>query len=79
LNTTDFDGDELNFTVLGDELMATEFKTLSAHHNIPDMSKPFSISGNLSLLSPANSILSNYLGDYSETGVDTIQFKTVNV
>lgn len=76
----DYDGDELNFTLLGDGLLANEFKTLKPHYNIPDLSKPFSISGNLTLLAPANSILANYLSDY-EDGVDdeSISFNMVEV
>jgi len=59
----DYDGDELNFFILGDEFMARKFSTLKPHYNIPDTSKPYSISGNLSLLAPANSIMTNWLLD----------------
>lgn len=69
----DFDGDELNVMILLDNYMADLFKTLKPYYNIPDMSKPFSVSGNLTLLSPANNILSNYLSDRTEyPSVDTI-------
>lgn len=57
----DYDGDELNFTILLDAMMANEFKTLQPHFNVSDLSKPYAVSGNLSLLAPATSILSNYL------------------
>ena len=63
LNILDFDGDELNVTLLLDELMENEFKTLSPFYNIPDSDKPYSIGGNLTLLSPANSIIANALLD----------------
>jgi len=62
----DFDGDELNVIILNDNFMAEEFKTLRPFYNVPDLSKPFSISGNLTLLSPANNILSNFLSDKEE-------------
>lgn len=71
----DFDGDEVNATMLLDNLLAEEFKTLDTYYNIPDTTKPYSVSGNLNLLSPANSILSSYLYDTKEEGVDTIVSK----
>ena len=63
---------EVNVTILLDTLLAEEFKTLDTHYNIPDTTKPFSVSGNLNLLSPANTILSRFLYDEQEEGVDTI-------
>lgn len=62
----DYDGDELNFTLLLDVFMEEQFKTLAPFYNIPDTSAPYSISGNLTLLSPINSILSNALMDRTE-------------
>lgn len=59
----DIDGDELNFWLMLDNLMYDEFKTFSPFYNVPDLSKPFSVSGNLTLLSPGNYILGNYLDD----------------
>ena len=44
-------------------MLVDEFKTLKAFYSVPDVSKPYSISGNLTLLSPATSILSNYLSN----------------
>ena len=49
-----------------DKILAEEYETLKPFYNIPDLSKPFSISGNLSLLGPANAILGNYLLDKRE-------------
>lgn len=66
----DYDGDELNVTILLDNMMADEFKTLEAYYNIPDVSKPYSISGNLTLLSPATSTLSNYLSTDEDDNID---------
>jgi len=43
--------------------MANEFKTLRPFFNIPDLTKPCSVSGRLSLDTPNNSILANYLAD----------------
>lgn len=50
-----------------DELMYNEFKTFAAHYNIPDLNKPYSVSGNLTLLSPATTTLSSYLADDIES------------
>jgi hypothetical protein len=77
-SNADFDGDELNFTILLDNLLTEEFKTLRPFYNIPDLSKPYSVSGNLTLLAPANSILSNYLSDDSENLVDDTISKLLN-
>lgn len=49
-------------------MLVEEFKTLRAFYSVPDVSKPFSISGNLTLLSPATSILSNYLSQDDNEG-----------
>lgn len=43
--------------------MSEEFKTLSPYYNAPDVSQPYAISGHLGLLSPATSVLSNFLYD----------------
>jgi len=43
--------------------MDKEFMTLRPFFNIPDLSKPCSVSGRLSLDTPNNSILANYLAD----------------
>lgn len=59
----DFDGDELNQTILLDNLVAKEVDTFKPHYNIPDVSKPYAISGNFGLLGPSNSILTNFLDD----------------
>lgn len=76
----DYDGDELNYTLLLDDVMVQEAKTLEPHYNIPDMSKPFSVSGNLTLLSPSISILANYIHkDIPENGTNGLIFNTVNV
>jgi len=53
-------------TVLLSGDMAEEFKTLSPYWNTVDLAKPYSISGNITLQAPSNSILSNYLQDASE-------------
>lgn len=60
-------------TVLLDEVLVDEYEVLSPHFNIPDLSKPYSVSGNLTLLGPANAILLNYLRDKMEDPMaDTI-------
>ena len=62
----DFDGDELNMTLLLDSVLEEEYEVLSPHYNIPDLSNPYAVSGNLTLLGPANAILLNYLRDKME-------------
>lgn len=43
--------------------MVEQFKTLQPYFNIPDIAKPYEISGNLGLLSPATSVIANFLYD----------------
>ena len=62
----DFDGDEINMSILLDMLLVEEYEVLKPFYNIPDLTKPFAISGNLSLLGPSNAILGNYLMDRRE-------------
>jgi len=54
---------EVNVTILLDNLLAEEFKTLDPYYNVPSVNKSYGISGNLSMLAPPNSIMSNYLYD----------------
>lgn len=63
MNTEDYDGDELNFTVLLDNMMAEECMPLQPYYNVMDVNKPFAVSSKLTLLSPANGILFNDLAD----------------
>lgn len=52
-------------------MMAEEAKRLQAFYSIPEVSKPFAISGLLTLLSPSTSILTNYLHDFTtQEGID---------
>lgn len=60
------DGDEINMSLLIDLLLTEEYEVLKPFYNIPDLTKPFAISGNLSLLGPSNAILGNYLMDRRE-------------
>ena len=71
MNNKDFDGDALNVIILNDNLLVDEFSTLEAHYNVPDLSKPYSISGNLGLLSSVTGIVSNYI-DTVDTDIDTV-------
>lgn len=81
----DFDGDELNFTVLLDGKLANEFDTMAPWFSVPGASRPYAITNLISLLSPSNSILSNYLLDKSvdpkekDTVVSRMEFKTVTM
>lgn len=62
----------MNFSILNDNDLADECMTLSPHYNIPDLSKPFSVSGNLTLLNPANNILGNLVQESTDLPPDTI-------
>lgn len=53
----------MNNTLLLDKFLCEELRTFSPYYNIPDGSKPFAISGLLTLLSPANNILASALYD----------------
>lgn len=60
----DFDGDEMNLTLLLDNMMAELAETFSPYYNIVDMSgKPKEICGNLTLLSPTSATISRWLRD----------------
>ena len=68
--------DEINFTILLDNKLTEELRTISPFYNIPDTSKPYSVGGYLSLQPPANLTLSAYLEDASEDTVnDTVVSK----
>jgi len=72
-SNADFDGDELNKFPLLDNHMYNLFKTLKPYHSIPDLAKPGSVSGRLSLDTPNNTILANYLRDKEiKEGDDTL-------
>lgn len=70
----DFDGDALNLELLLDNEMADMFKVLKSFYSVPDLSKPCSVSGNLSLFSPSNNIIANYLADKTVSDeLDTVE------
>jgi len=75
LNTMDFDGDELNCTLYLDNMLAEIMKKFKSHYSVPDLSKPFNISGNLNIMSTATSILSNYLHSPNDAEKDTVSSK----
>lgn len=68
----DLDGDECNFTILLDNDLAEEFKTLSPYFNVPTESNVYGISGNLTLFSPSNSILSSFIQSKDSNGDDKV-------
>ncbi len=78
MNECKVDGDEINFTLLLDKLLTEEYEVLKPFYNIPDLTKPFSISGNLSLLGPANAILGNFLMDKRENREEDTITKLLN-
>lgn len=64
--------------MLLDALLADEYEVLEPHYNIPDLTNPYSVSGNLTLLGPANAILMNYLRDAVEDTVNDVIVKELN-
>lgn len=77
----DLDGDECNFIILLDNDLAEEFKTLSPHFNVPTENSVYGISGNLTLFSPSNSILSSFINSTESDGDDKVlnKFKFVDM
>jgi len=77
----DIDGDEMNATLIYDSTLAKYLTGFEPHNNVPDMSTPFNVSGNLSLMATATSVMSNYLYDKEDKGVDTLAkvLRTVEV
>jgi len=81
----DFDGDELNVTILLDNELSKEFDTMAPWYSVPGVSKPYGISNLVGMLSPSNSILSNFLLDKTtdphtqDTVTSRMKFKTVSV
>ena len=68
----DIDGDELNASLIYDMDLYKELSGFEPHKNVPDLSTPFNVSGNLSLMATATSITSNYLYDKKDIGVDNL-------
>ena len=72
----DYDGDEINMSILLDNKLTEAMRPISPFYNIPDTSKPYSVGGYLSLQPPANATLSHYLEDQTENPeMDTILSK----
>ena len=70
--------DELNFSVLGDQVMTKNFSVFAPHFNIPGKS-PYEICGNLTLLGPANNIMLEYLkAQHDHPEKDTILRELIN-
>lgn len=57
----DYDGDELNVTILQDNLMHDLLLGFESHNNIPQLANPYNVSGNLNIMAPATSVLSNFI------------------
>ena len=51
----------MNVFPLLDAFMAKGFDGFEPHYNVPSMNKPFDVSGNLTLLGPVSTIVSEYL------------------
>ena len=66
----DFDGAEINYSLLLSEDMWTLFRALESHYNVPTLDK-VGISGNLSIFSGGNSILQKWLNVDKEENVNT--------
>ena len=63
---------ELNASLIYDMDLYKELSGFEPHKNVPDLSTPFNVSGNLSLMATATSITSNYLYDKNDIGVDNL-------
>lgn len=77
----DYDGDEMNFTILLDNNLAEQFKTLAPYHNVPDITRPYEVCSNVNLMPCASTILTNYLKSNDTNGqpdtiVDKLKFVT---
>jgi len=59
----DYDGDELNITLLLDNFMHDKLKTFSPYYNVPDMYTVYGVSGNLTLSNPVVATISNHLAN----------------
>lgn len=70
----DYDGDQLNYTVLLDNYLADEVSTLDTYYSVPGLGKPCEVSGNLTLDKPANAILTNYMRDNDNGGSNNSLF-----
>lgn len=70
----DFDGDNLNLTPIQDMSLVKEISVYRPHFNIPNLSKPFSISNALSMQPPADGITMSYLKDKEDEKEDDSAF-----
>lgn len=70
LMNADFDGDELNFTVLGDLNMARLAENFDPYYSVPGLNNPYEISGLLNIPKPTVATLSNFL-THIDNGVNT--------
>ena len=69
----DYDGDEINITLMLDNKLTEQMETIAPYYNIPSTSKPYDVGGFLSLQPPANATLSHFLEDKTENPeADTI-------
>lgn len=51
----------MNATILLDNLLIEQAKTLAPHLSLPSAGKPYGISGFLTLLAPGHNTVSNYV------------------
>jgi len=79
LNSTDYDGDQYNFIILNDNLLADQFEVYSPYYTIPTLNSPFDISGSLSMQGPANTILMEYLKDKEDSGSNDFWTEYLNI
>lgn len=61
LMNADFDGDELNITILGDNNMAKLAANFDPAYSVPGLGDPFEVSGLLNVPKPTVATISNYL------------------
>ena len=60
-------------------MMANLMDNFKSHYSVPDLSKPFNVSGNLNIMAPATSILSNYLYNPNDQETDTVTSRLKHV
>lgn len=66
----DFDGDQINFTILNDNLIAEELEVYSPYYTVPSLNSIYDVSNSISMQGPANNVITAYLKDTNDDGKD---------
>jgi len=70
LNIKDYDGDQINFTILNDNLIAEELEVYSPYYTVPSLNSIYDVSNSISMQGPANNVITAYLKDTNDDGKD---------